>query len=185
MTEKLIKNIVIIGAIVLGLITLGSGFISFSNQEIDLSNQFKQKLDERTAFYDKMYKVLDQKTQIAVKNDSSFGKIVNAQVNGQKNGEQLMWSWVQQSNPTATYGEVSKLYQDLSRAVEGEREGFFEQEKVLQDVVRQHSNLTEKFPGSFYNFFLNRKDFNYTPIKSDQTEEVMKTGKDNNTKLNL
>ena len=40
MTEKLIKNIVIIGAIVLGLITLGSGFISFSNQEIDLSNQF-------------------------------------------------------------------------------------------------------------------------------------------------
>ena len=76
MTEKLIKNIVIIGAIVLGLITLGSSFISFSNQEIDLSNQFKQKLDERTAFYDKMYKVLDQKTQIAVKNDSSFVKIV-------------------------------------------------------------------------------------------------------------
>ena len=86
MTEKLIKNIVIIGAIVLGLITFGSGFISFSNQEIDLSNQFKQKLDERTAFYDKMYKVLDQKTQIAVKNDSSFVKIVNAQVNGQKIG---------------------------------------------------------------------------------------------------
>ena len=96
-----------------------------------------------------------------------------------------MWAWVQQSNPTATYGEVSKLYQDLSRAVEGEREGFFEQEKVLQDVIRQHSNLTEKFPGSFYNFFLNRKELSYTPVKSDQTEEVMKTGKDNNTKLKL
>ena len=134
MSEKLIKNLVIIGAVIFALFTLSGSFISFSNNEIDLRNQFEQKIDERTAFYDKMFKVISQKTQIAVKNDSSFIKVVNAQVQGQKNGEQVMWAWVQQSNPTATFTEVTKLYADLSRAIEGERAGFFEQEKVLQDV---------------------------------------------------
>lgn len=185
MSEKLIKNLVIIGAVIFALFTLSGSFISFSNNEIDLRNQFEQKIDERTAFYDKMFKVISQKTQIAVKNDSSFIKVVNAQVQGQKNGEQVMWAWVQQSNPTATFTEVTKLYADLSRAIEGERAGFFEQEKVLQDVQRQHKNLTKKLPGAFYNFFLKREDLKYSPIKADVTEEVMKTGKDNNIKLEM
>ena len=96
-----------------------------------------------------------------------------------------MWAWVQQSNPTATFGEVTKLYQELGRAVEAQREGFFIQEKVLQDIVRQHSNLIQLFPGSIYNIFLGRQKLKYTPIKSTLTEQVMKTGKDDNIKLDL
>lgn len=180
-----LKTILITVVSIIVLVLLASTFISFSNREIDLRVAFNQKASERVSFYDKMYKILSQKTQIAVKNDSSFKEVVNAQVQGQKNGEQVMWAWVQQSNPTATYSEVTKLYQELSRTVEGERNGFFEQEKFLQDIKRQHDALLNKFPGSFYNLFLNRKELPYKPIQATLTEQVFKTGKDDNIKLEL
>lgn len=185
MSKNLIAKLsVIVGILIVGFIMVAS-VVSFSNKEIDIRNNFNQKESERTAFYDKLFKTINQKTQIAVKNDSSFIKVVNAQVQGQKNGEDVTWAWVKQSNPAATYGEVTKLYSDLSRAVEGERLGFFEQEKMLQDIKRQHDNLLAKFPGSMYNLVLNRSRLKYSPIKSDETEEVMRTGKDNNIKLKL
>ena len=74
--KKLIVSLSIVGIIaILIMVTIGS-FLSFSNGEIDLSNRFKQKMDERTAFYDKMWKTISQKSQIALKNDSSFTKNV-------------------------------------------------------------------------------------------------------------
>jgi hypothetical protein len=99
--------------------------VSLGNQEIELKNQFKQKMDERTAFYDKMWKTLAQKSQIALRNDSSFSRNVNAIMTGRKDAEGIFMKWVQESNPNANYSEVSKLYADLSRAVEGQRDGFF------------------------------------------------------------
>jgi hypothetical protein len=46
-----------------------------------------------------------------------------------------------------------------------------------------HNNLIQKFPNSFYNFFFGRDALIYKPITSDQTDEVIKSGKDNNTKI--
>lgn len=163
-----------------GLLT---GFISFSNQEITYKTQFKQKMLERTAFYDAMWKTFAQKANIAVKNDSAFQNIVNIQMSGQKDGEQVMWKWVQQSNPAATFTEVSALYKDLSRTIEAKREEFKNLEKSLQDIQAQHTFLIDRFPGSFYNMFLGRTHIEYKPITSDRTDEVIKTGKDNDTKL--
>ena len=91
--------------------------------------------------------------------------------------------WVQESNPNANYDQVSELYKDLSRSVEGQRDGFFMQEKMIQGIVLEHSNLLGKFPGSFYNIFFGRKPLEYKPITSDRTDDVIRTGKDNDVKL--
>ena len=175
----------LIGLGVIMLFVFIGNFVSFSNNEIDLRNTFEQKIDERTSFYDKMYKVISQKSQIAVKNDESFRKNINIIMEGRKDSEGVFMKWITESNPNANYSEVSVLYKDLSRAVEAQREGFFNEEKVLQDVVRQHKNLIQKFPNSFYNIVYGRTKLEYTPIKSSLTEEVMKTGKDDNVKLDL
>jgi hypothetical protein len=175
----------LIGLGVIMLFVFIGNFVSFSNNEIDLRNTFEQKIDERTSFYDKMYKVISQKSQIAVKNDESFRKNINIIMEGRKDSEGVFMKWITESNPNANYAEVSVLYKYLSRAVEAQREGFFNEEKVLQDVVRQHKNLIQKFPNSFYNIFYGRTKLEYTPIKSSLTEEVMKTGKDDNIKLDL
>jgi hypothetical protein len=185
------KKIVIIvllsfvGLLFFGGLIFVSQLISFSNNEIELKNAFKQKKDERTAFYDKMWKTISQKTKIAVKNDESFKQNINIIMTGRQDSENVIFKLIQEVNPNANFGEVSSLYKDLSRTIEGEREGFFNQEKVMQDIVMQHSNLLDKFPNSFYNIFFNRKHLEYKPITSDRTDEVMKSGKDNNVDLEL
>jgi ABC-type uncharacterized transport system involved in gliding motility auxiliary subunit len=181
------KNIIkyaIIGLIAFVFIGLISSVISTSNEEVDLRNRFKQKMDERTAFYDKMWKTLSQKSQIAIKNDSSFARNVDAIMAGRKDAGQLFMKWVQESNPNANYEAVSSLYADLSRAVEGQRDGFFMQEKMIQDIVLAHDNIMTKFPSGFIlSSFMGRTRLVYKPITSDRTDEVIKTGKDNNVDL--
>jgi lipopolysaccharide export LptBFGC system permease protein LptF len=181
---KLVKFGFIGLGVILFLVFVGN-FISFSNSEIDLRNTFEQKMDERTSFYDKMFKIISQKTQIAVKNDESFRENVNIIMAGRKDSEQVFFKWITESNPNANYETVSAIYQDLSRAVEAQREGFFIQEKVLQDIVRQHKNLIQKFPNSFYNFFFGRLPLEYKPISSDITNQVMNTSLENDFKLDL
>ena len=183
MSKKLIITLSIAGFFLIFGISLFSSAISFSNKEVDLRNRFKQKMDERTAFYDKMWKTLSQKSQIAVKNDSSFVRNVDAIMAGRKDAQNLVMKWVQESNPNANFDQVSALYQDLSRAVEGQRDGFFMQEKMIMGVVLEHSNLIDKFPGSFWNIFYGRTHLEYKPITSDRTDEVIRTGKDNDVKM--
>jgi hypothetical protein len=77
----------LIGLGVIMLFVFIGNFVSFSNNEIDLRNTFEQKIDERTSFYDKMYKVISQKSQIAVKNDESFRKNINIIMEGRKDSE--------------------------------------------------------------------------------------------------
>lgn len=183
MKLKSIIPIALIGAVLVFAFMLVTGFISFSNREIDLRNQFKQKMDERTAFYDKMWKTISQKGQVALKNDSSFQNNVNVIMAGRKDAGDLFMKWVQESNPNSNFEAVAALYEDLSRAIEGERDGFFMEEKVVQGIVLEHSNLIQKFPGSFYNIFMGRQALVYKPITSDRTDEVIKTGKDNDVSV--
>jgi hypothetical protein len=183
MTKKLIATLSIISILVILVMSLIGSFIFFSNTEVELRNRFTQKMEERTAFYDKMWKTLSQKSQIALKNDSSFARNVDVIMSGRQDSQGIFMKWVQESNPNANYDQVSVLYQDLSRSVEGERDGFFMQEKMIQGIVLEHSNLIGKFPGSLWNSFLGRGKLVYKPITSDRTDEVIKEGKDNNVNL--
>jgi len=180
--KTIIRLSIIAGSIVMILMFVGS-CVSFSNQEARLQNTFKQKMNSRTAFYDKMWKTLSQKSQIALKNDSSFYRNVNAIMEGRKDSGKLFMKWVQESNPNANYEAVGNLYSDLSRSVEGQRDGFFMEEKMIQSVVLEHENLITTFPGTFWNIFLSRKSIEYKPITSDRTDEVIRTGKDNDVEV--
>ena len=182
-TKKIVKY-AILG--VVGLFILGTflSVISTSNQEVDLRNRFKQKMDERTAFYDKMWKTISQKSQVALRNDSSFAKNVNAIMAGRKDAQDIFMKWVQESNPNSNYEAVSVLYGDLSRAIEGQRDGFFMEEKMIQSIVLEHDNIMTKFPsGWILGSFMGRTRLVYKPITSDRTDEVIESGKDNNTQV--
>lgn len=183
MNSKTLRKIGLWSVGIILVLVLLFGFIGFNNNEVDLRNQFNQKTTERTAFYDKMWKTISQKSQIALRNDSSFRQNIEIIMTGRKDAEGLFMKWVQETNPNANYAEVSALYKDLSRSVEAEREGFFQQEKVLQDIKLQHDNLLSKFPSSFYGWVLGKKRLDYKPITSDRTDEVIKTGKDNDVKV--
>jgi hypothetical protein len=178
---------IVFTSIVLLFLAIGFGIlttlVSFSNTEISLRNKFEQEIDTRTALYDNMWKTLSQKSEVAVKNDESFYRNVNAIMEGRKDAGDMFMKWVQESNPNVNYEAVSVLYQDLSRAIEGKRDAFEMQERIIQSVVLQHKNHLQKFPNSLWNVFFNRHPLEYKPITSDRTDMVMKTGKDNDVKL--
>lgn len=181
MSTKQIVNLGIGILVAIIAIWAFSSYISYTNSDTRLRNKFAQKTTERTAFYDKMWKTFAQKAQIAVKNDSSFQRIVQIQMTGQADGQQVMMKWITQSNPTATFNQVSDMYKDLSRAIEAGRDEFFEQEKTLQDIKLQDDDLLLTFPGTV--FLAGRKPLEYKPITSTRTDNVMQTGKDDDTKV--
>jgi hypothetical protein len=182
-TSKIIKYSIIALVSIFLLGTIGS-VISTSNDEVELKNRFKQKMDERTAFYDKMWKTISQKSQIAIKNDSSFVRNVNIIMQGRKDAPQVFMKWIQESNPNSNYETVSSLYADLSRTVEGQRDGFFMQEKMIQDIVLSHDNIMTRFPSGFIlSTFMGRTRLVYKPITSDRTDGVIKSGKDNDVSV--
>lgn len=183
MSPKLIKTLSIASIIVILLFVLTGSVVSTFNQEADLRSQFVQKTSERTASFDAMWKTLDQKTQVALKNDASFSKNVETIMKSREDSPNLMMKWVTESNPNANFAEVSVLYQDLSRAIEAKREGFFIQEKYLQDIKRQHDNLRTKFPSSIILSLFGKGELDYKPITSSRTEKVIATGKDDSVSL--
>lgn len=185
MENKTIFKLAFGGLALVVVILFFGGFASFSNGELALRTSFDQKQLERTAFYDNMTKTISMVTQVSVKNDESFRKNVDIVMAGRKDAEQVMMKWITESNPNANYQEVSKMYQNLARVIESQRIGFFNQEKVLQDIVRQHTYFINSFPNGLYNIFFGRKPLEYKVIQSDQTKQVMETGIDNNTKLDL
>jgi hypothetical protein len=178
------KSAIIISILLVPIITGIGMFISYSNSEVKLRNRFTQKYSERTAFYDKMWKILSQKGQIALKNDSSFRQNIDIIMQGRKDAPDLVMKWIAETNPNANYSEVSALYKDLSRAVEAEREGFFNQEKMLQDLKLEHDNLLDVFPSSVVLSMMGKnKHIEYKPITSTITDAVITAGKDVNVKI--
>lgn len=178
-------TLTIIGLILTFVVSIAITLISFSNTEVTLKNRFEAKLDERTSFYDQMHKIISQKVQISNKVDESFKDNINTIMEGRKDSEQVMFKWITESNPNANFDQVSILYQELSRTIEAKRTEFFMVEKGLADINREYKNLTNTFPNSMYFSILGKTPISYKPIQSTLTEQVMKTGKDDNIKLEL
>lgn len=172
-------------------ITLGIGFlaaiiitiiscVSLYNEEAEIRTSFNQKIKERTAFYDGMIKIISGKSQVAIKVDTSFTKNIKAVMEGRKDAEGIMMKWITETNPNANFNEVAALYKDLSRSIEAERKGFFETEKMIQDIVKQHELLMTRFPSGFILKMMGKEMLDYKVIQSSKTKQVMDSGIDDN-----
>ena len=177
------KGLIWLVILVVPVIFLISTYASFNNQEVHLRTTFNMQMKNRTAFFDKMWKIISQKAQVTQAYDTSFLRIVNAAMDPRRDGVGVMMKWVQESNPTLQAGTVQELYKDLSRTIESERDAFFEREETLASIQQQHSQFLQSFPNNLYNTFLGRKELVYNPISSDKTENVIKTGKDNSNSV--
>ena len=180
---KKLTTLIIMGIVIFSGTLLTSMLISTNNEEVVVRTKFEQKLNERKAFYDKMWKTLSQKGQIALKNDSSFQKNVIIIMQGRKDSPSVFMKWITETNPNANYEQVAKLYESLSQSVEAQRDGFFETEKILADIKRTHDNLLRTFPSNIFFSILGRQQLAYEPISSERTDNVFLTGKDNDIKV--
>lgn len=153
--------------------------VSASNSEIKIKNQITAQQDVCKSYYDKLWKVLQQKAGVADQYRDAFAKIYPDLIKGRYGNEQggSLMKLVQESNPNFD----ASLYKDLMSSIEAERAGFFMEQKKLIDLDREHKNIRQTFPSSM--FIGSRPDVPITIVTSDKTDAVYTTGKENDVDL--
>lgn len=153
--------------------------IDTDNQEVDLSTAITAKKTDQEATFDKMWKVLNQKAQVADQYKEAFKEIYPKLIEGRySQGDGSLMKWITESNPTF---DVS-LYKDVMNSIEVERNGFLTTQRQLMDLKREHDKLRKQWPSKW---FINDdvKEIEIQIVSSTHAKEVIKSGKDDDVDL--
>jgi hypothetical protein len=165
-------SMIVVVAIIAGV------WVSTSNAEIGLREQISAQQANIELVYDKMWKTLQQKAQIADQYKGAFKEIYPDLIAGRySQGDGSLMKWVQEHNPTFD----TALYVSLSQAVEGLRSEFHREQKMLLDLGREHNTMLKTFPGSL--ILAGRESVKLQTISSAKSKEAMDTGEENDTDL--
>lgn len=158
-------------------VVVAIAYISVSNGEVRLRNRIEAQQKACEAYYDKLWKVLQQKAGVTDQYKDGFKAIYTELVSGRYQDQNLLFKFVTESNPTFD----PSLYKDLMASIEGERNGFLMEQKRLIDMDREHKTMRAVFPGSL--FIGSRPDVPITVVTSDKTDAVFQVGKENDIDL--
>lgn len=170
-----------IGVIVL----LAIGFIMYgigvSNDEIKLRNRATAQQTTCEAYFDNMWKILQQKAGVTDQYKDAFKeiypKLMEGRYSDEGKGQQTFMKWIVESNPTF---DIS-LYKDLMDAIEGQRNGFLLEQEKLIDIKQAHDNMRKLFPSSVV--VGGRPELVIVIIKSLKTKEAYSSGEENDVDL--
>lgn len=187
--------------ITIGLLAIGFIFgliwaISLSNSEIRLKNRGNAQQEACAAYFDKVWKILQQQAQVTDQYKDGFKEIYSDLMAGRYSGDskgqgkETFMKWIQESNPTFS----PALYEKLMASIEGQREGFFVEQQKLIDIDREHKNMCQTFPNSI--IVGKRHEIGYQEdekgnvirkgiviIKSLKTDDAYKSGQENDIEL--
>lgn len=177
-----LKNRYFIGGMVLFVAILVLGIIPrirISNHEITLRQQVKAQQDVYELNYDKMFKVIAQIAQLPKEAEKTFKNIYPELIKGRYDNDRggALMSWITENNPQFDFS----LYGRLADAIEGNRQEFFNEGKKLRDIQREHTTYVTTWPATMY--IPGRDTIAIQLITSTQTEQVFKTGKEDNIDL--
>lgn len=176
--KTMIISFITLVVLVGGVVVWGVGV---HNSAIRLENTYKAQDQVIDEFYGKMFAILKQKAGVAEKYKESFGEIYKDLIAGRYSGDGqgLMMKWIQESNPQFD----ASLFQDVMNSIEGQREGFFVEQKKMTDIVLQHDNLRTLFPSTLV--VGGRKGLVYEPILPAQTKKVLETREETSEDLEI
>lgn len=171
----LIVSISLAAAFLVGFFT----YTGYSNDEIRLKNSIAAQQSVLSSYYDRMWKIISQKAQVADKYKESFKDVYSDIMDGRyaNDGGGALMKWIQESNPNFD----ASIYKDLSASIESERAAFFQEQKKLIDLNQTHHTIRETFPGSL--FIGGRPDVQVHYITSSHTAAVDSTGKDDDIQV--
>jgi len=177
---KWVAPLVIVGVLMAGLIGLVGMFITYSNQEVELSTQFSAQQKANTVIYDKVWKTLQQKAGVASQSADAFKNIYASIMDARYDGkDQVLMNWIQEQNPTFDMS----LYKDLSLSIEANRAEFANVQQKLIDIKREHDNLRMKIPSSIFLSLKGVKELQMQIVTSTRTEKAFDTGRDDDVGL--
>lgn len=162
---------------VLGIVIGAFMWISTTNKEVDLTNNFKAQETVCKGYYDKLWKILKQQAKVTDKYAKDFEKIYVGLMEGRYSSGGALFKMITESNPEFD----TSMYKKLMVSIEAQREGFFREQKKLVDLKLSHDNLRMKFPSKMF-------VGNVTPLKvnlitSKKTNDTFETGEENDLDL--
>lgn len=151
-------------------------YFYYNNKEIALRKESDAQRGKIEAVRDQMFKVLQEKANVASDYRDAFGKIFPDIISGRYSHDRSdMMKWIQEANP---YFDTS-LYNDLMIAIEAQRAQFMNVQARMLDIINQRSTLIESYPSCW--FVKNNQDIPYEVISSTTTKNVMESGIDDFT----
>ena len=167
-----------LGIVLVAVFTIVIMYFSATNREIDLSTQISAQKTVLGNYYDKMWKILKQKAGVTEQYRGAFKDIYTGLIAGRysNSNDGTLMKMIQESNPNFD----ASLYKDLMNSIEIERTGFYNEQNRLIDLGREHDNLLRKAPSRW---FISAQHIPIKIITSQTTEDVMRSGQDNNIQL--
>lgn len=188
MSSKTIVGIVT-GLVLLAGLAIGFGmYFTIQNTKIELTENVNAQQTVCEAHFDKMHKSIAQVAQVAERNmdqsKQAFKEIYTGLIEGRYSSDSDMFmKWIQESNPQFDLNATSKLYERLANVIEAGRSEYFMEQKKLVSFKQEHDKYVKKWPNRV---FLSDDDIlpiDIIIITSDKTEEIYRTGKENDISL--
>lgn len=175
---KQITTIIIAVIIGLFVVTGVSMYFSYNNQEISLRNEATAQRGKIEGVHDKMWKTISQQAQISEQYAASFDSIYNHIMSERYSStDGSLMKWITEANPQFD----SSLYKNIMESVEVLRTEFQKSQERMLDIVREHKDLCNKYPGKW--FISNTAEIEYTVISSTKSKVIMDTGLDNDVNV--
>ena len=158
--------------------------VGINNNCVQMEAGIKAQYDQNRNNYDNMWKKFKEATQTTTMYTEDLKKVYDSAIQGRygKNGSKAMFQWLKENNPNFD----SSMYKNLQVMIEGGRNSFEENQKMLVDKKRQYEVVVQSFPTivvartlGFPKIDLNKFDI----VTSDTTEETFKTKKADEIKL--
>lgn len=155
--------------------------VSTYNQASRIHNLYDSKLLDNNSEFDNMWKTISQVAQIpAAKKDGLreiFEGYASARTGNGDNGS--LMKWVQESIPNPDLSE----YKDVMNIIVGKRDSWTNRQKELVDIARQYNEMLSVFPSNVFLGAFGMHKIDAKIVTSSRTDNVFKTGKDDDTDL--
>ena len=164
-----------VGLVLVGAIVLWA--IGVSNSEIKLRAKISGQQEMTEAFYTKLWEVIKTKAGVAEEYAEKFKEIQVGIMEGRYSTGGEMMKWIQEANPEFD----ASLYKDVMNSIEGQREGFFVEQKKLRDMSVLHEVMLKTFPKKLV--IGKREAINVIILKNVATKAADETGTDSSPEL--
>lgn len=143
-------------------------YFHYNNCEIALRKLALAQTGKIKGTFDKTWKVIKQKTQVADEYRKAFEEIYPKLISGRYHDTQKeVMKWINEDNPQLR----ETVYLDLMNSIESLRSEFkYSQDRML-DIIREHETLCNTYPAKW--FIKDRTPIQYTVIASTYTDDVI------------
>lgn len=172
----------IVGVLVISMIMLVSWVIGTLNREMAIRVTIEQKVKDNSSQFDNMWKKISQVAQVTDAQKEAIKEIMVGYANARSQGRDGAGSFVNAVREVVPNIDTT-TFNNLQNIITGSRDAFTMRQTELLDLKREHEKILRTIPSSIICSMFGRKSIDVTIITSTKTDEVFKTGKDDDVNV--